>query len=109
MATFPQDDLSNLNPRTDREWLMKLNWRFDQVEESQADNLDTILKALDEVKRGAESREIRIRKLEDCNIATAEDLETLKESSKKWDITNSVGVLIVLITTILAALGVTGS
>ena len=107
--TLPQDDLSNLNPRTDREWLMKLNWRFDQVEQSQADNLDTILAVLDEVKSGAASREVRIRKLEDCNIATNEDLKTLKESSKKWDITNSLGVLIVLITTILAALGVTGS
>ena len=109
MASFPTDDLSNLNPRTDREWLMKLNWRFDQVEANQADNLDTILAVLDEVKEGAAGREIRIRKLEDCGISTNEDLKTLKESSKKWDVTNSLGVLIVLITTILTALGIIGS
>lgn len=106
MASLPQDDLSNLNPRTDREWLMKLNWRFDQVEESQADNLDIILKRLDDVQRGAESREVRIRKLEDCSITTNEDLKTLKEQSKKWDITNTI---VSIAAAIAAAFGLKGS
>ena len=106
MASFPTDDLSNLNPRTDREWLMKLNWRFDQVEEAQADNLDTLLKALDDIRKGADSREVRIRKLEDCSIATAEDLSTLKEQSKKWDITNTV---VALAAAIAAFFGLKGS
>lgn len=106
MASLPQDDLSNLNPRTDREWLMKLNWRFDQVEESQADNLDIILKRLDELQQGGAGREVRIRKLEDCSIATQEDLNTLKEQSKKWDITNTI---VSIAAAIAAAFGLKGS
>jgi len=106
---LPDSDLSNLNPRSDREWLMKLNWRFDQMEASQADNLDTLLRILDEQKKLVEKADSRIRVLEDCNITTGNDLKTLKEQSKKWDVTNSIGVVAVLIITVLTALGITGS
>ena len=51
----------------------------------------------------------RVRSLEDGGIATNKDLERLKESSKKWDTTNSIGALIALLASILAALGLTGS
>ncbi len=110
MASIPSDDLTHLDePKTAREMFQKIMRMIENDRDDRADDRDMLEKFV--TSQGVFNKAIddRVRSLEDCRITNDENLKMLKEQSKKWDITNSLGVLIVLITTILTALGITGS
>ena len=109
MAALP-DDLTHLDePKTAREMFQKIMRMIENDREDRADDRELLEKFISTQSEFNQKMEARVRSLEDCRITTDENLKTLKEQSKKWDVTNSLGVLIVLITTILTALGLTGS
>ncbi len=106
MVALPQDDLSNLNPSTNREWLMKLNWRFEVLEESIADDRETYLEIFDELKKINKNQDRRLEALDVCVGKQDEAIGTLKKRVDGWNSLNSIGVIIA---SILATLGLTGS
>lgn len=100
------NDLSNLNPRSDREWLMKLNWRFDMLEESIAEDRETYLNIFKELKTANEKQDGKIDGLEKCSTTSTEKIDQLEKRVNGWNVLNSLGVIIA---GILAALGLRGS
>ena len=107
--TLP-DDLTHLDEaRTPREMFQKIMHLIEADKEDRADDRELLEKFVTTQGEFNQRIEQRIRSLEDSGIATCKDLEQLKETSKKWDVTNSIGALIALLASILAALGLTGS
>ena len=100
------DDLTNLNPSSTREWLQHLNRRFDDLEESQAEDRDTFLRILDEHKQINQKMDERIKTLESCGVKNVEKIDQLEKKVNGWNVINSLGVAIAAI---LAALGLRGS
>jgi len=83
-----------------------LNERFNQLEESQADDRDTVLDILREQKDLNNKIDGRIKHIEDCGIVSAEKIGQLERRVNGWNILNSLGVIIAAI---MAALGLKGS
>ena len=106
MVALPQEDLTNLNPQTTREWLMFLNKRFDILEDSIAEDRETYLQIFDELKKNNTNQDRRLESLDVCVGKQDEAIGTLKKRVDGWNSINSIGVIIA---SILATLGLTGS
>lgn len=110
MAALPQDDFTKIGePRTNREVLQQIVHMIEADREDRADDRELLESFITAQKELNEKITVRVRLLEDASIAVCKDIDQLREHSKKWDLTNSIGALIALLASILAALGLTGS
>lgn len=109
MAALPDDLTGIREAKTPREMFQTILHMIEQDREDRADDRELLERFISTQSDFNKAIEPRVRALEDSGIATCKDLEQLKETSKKWDVTNSIGALIALLASILAALGLTGS
>lgn len=101
------DDYSNIDePRTNREMYQKIIRLIQASNEDRQEDRELLEKFIDKQGELNKSVDSQLKKLSDCMIEHTANIETLKETSKKWDILNSAGVLLVAI---LTALGLKGS
>ena len=105
MAALPED-LTNMNPQTNREWFMFLNTKIDAILESQSDDrevlADYMQKTNDWIKCHDAGLSTNLKTLERHD----EKIDQLEKRVNGWNIINSLGVIIA---GILAALGLKGS
>lgn len=99
-------NLTDLRPQNTREWLVHLNNRFDALEESQAEDRETMLSILKEQKELNKCMDDRLKLLEGTARAHTEAIDTLKKSQKSWDIGS---ILVGLGAFITALFGLKGS
>jgi len=99
-------NLTDLKPQNTREWLMHLNHRFDSLEESQAEDRETMLSILKEQKELNKCMDDRLKFLEGSAKTHEEAISTLKKTQKNWDIGS---ILVGLGAFITALFGLKGS
>lgn len=101
------DDYSNIDePKTNREMYQKIIHMIQEANEDRQEDRELLEKFIGKQGDINKSLDDQLRKLNDCVIQHSEAITTLKDSSKKWDITNTIGVLLVAI---LSALGLKNS
>lgn len=101
------DDYSNIDePRTNREMYQKIIRLIQASNEDRQEDRELLEKFIDKQGELNKSVDSQLKKLSDCMIEHTANIDTLKATSKKWDILNSAGVLLVAI---LTALGLKGS
>jgi membrane-bound ClpP family serine protease len=108
MAALPEDsDLTNINePKTNREVILKIVRLVEEASEDRADDRDLIESFIKKQDSMNEKMDVRLKCIETSSGVYEEMLSSLKEASKKWDVINSAGVILVAI---LTALGLKGS
>jgi len=105
MAALPED-LTNMNPQTNREWFMFLNSKIDAILESQADDRETIADCMQKTDDWIKNHDAALQVNLKIMTVTVEKVDQLEKKVNFWNSTNSIAVLIV---SILTALGLKGS
>jgi len=107
MATLPADDLKDIDkPLTYREMFQKIMVMIQADRKDRADDrnmLETFIGKQDKIN---DELMVRVKSIETCNGVQDEAIDTLKKRVDGWNTLNSIGVIIA---SILAALGLTGS
>lgn len=105
--TLPDNDLANINePKTPREMFQKIMRLIEDDQNDRAEDRELLEGFVTSQKVFNEKIDERIKALEGCHIMHDEQLKTLKEQSKKWDMMNTI---VAAAAAIAAAIGITGS
>ncbi len=86
-------DLTDLKPQNTREWLMHLNNRFDALEESQAEDRETMLNILKEQKDFNKCMDDRLKLLEGTDKTKTEKIDQLEKKVNAWNLTNTLAAI----------------
>jgi hypothetical protein len=97
------DDYSNIEePRTNREMYQKIIRMIQEDRHDRQEDRELLEKFIEKQDELNKAMDDQLKKFSECLVQHTEVLGTLRETSKKWDVTNSLGVIIVAI---LSALG----
>jgi len=97
------DDYSNIDePRTNREMYQKIIRMIQEDRDDRQEDRELLEKFITKQDSLNQAMDDQLKKFSECLVQHTEAIGTLKDSSKKWDITNTIGVLLVAI---LSALG----
>ena len=108
------EDLTNLNPKTDREWFQFLSHKMDNLMESQSEDREILIKTIDRLDGWIVNhdkcytehiiKEVAYQRQVDANL---KEIDGLRKKSETWNTINSIGVSIVAV--VAALLGLRGS